>query len=120
VGDFVNIERCLTLHTLLSGHLVYGHVDGLAQVVSRQIQRDCEDWTLRLPRDLLRFIAVKGSIAIHGISLTVTQIVDDCVWVSVIPHTLQVTVLQYLQAEQWVNIEVDMLARYVARLIEVK
>lgn len=120
VGDRVNLERSLKLGDELGGHLVSGHVDGLGEVVS--VAADGEGWRVRVkaPAALAPLIAQKGSIAINGVSLTVNEVEGDTFGVLIIPHTWQVTTLSRLATGARVNLEVDMLARYVARLLEAK
>ena len=102
----------------LGGHLVSGHVDGLGEAISATPENGSTRWRFRVPRDLARFIATKGSVAVDGVSLTVNDVTDDSFGVNVIPHTASVTGFGTLQPGDRVNIEIDMLARYVARLAE--
>lgn len=115
-GSRVNLERSLRMGDELGGHLVAGHVDGVAEVVSAAPENASVRYRFRLPAGLLRFVAVKGSIAIDGISLTVNEVDGDVFGVNIIPHTAAVTTFGTLQPGSLVNIEIDMLARYVARL----
>ena len=114
----VNLERSLKLGDELGGHLVSGHVDGIAEVVSREDFDQSSRITLRAPEALARYIAVKGSVALDGISLTVNEVKGRDFSVHLIPHTLQVTNWNGLKAGDKVNLEVDQLARYVTRLAE--
>jgi riboflavin synthase len=116
----LNLERSLKLGDELGGHLVSGHVDGIADVVSREDFDQSSRITLRAPDALARYIAVKGSVALDGISLTVNEVNGSEFSVHLIPHTLQVTNWNGLKAGDKVNLEVDQLARYVARLAEYK
>jgi riboflavin synthase len=116
----LNLERSLKLGDELGGHLVSGHVDGIADVVSREDFDQSSRITLRAPEALARYIAVKGSVALDGISLTVNEVKGSEFSVHLIPHTLQVTNWNGLKAGDKVNLEVDQLARYVARLAEYK
>ncbi|HRF09749.1 MAG TPA: riboflavin synthase [Xanthobacteraceae bacterium] len=116
----VNLERSLKLGDELGGHLVSGHVDGIAEVVSREDFDQSSRITLRAPEALARYIAIKGSVALDGISLTVNEVKGRDFSVHLIPHTLQVTNWNGLKAGDKVNLEVDQLARYVARLAEFK
>ncbi|HEX2942361.1 MAG TPA: riboflavin synthase [Rhodopila sp.] len=116
VGTRVNLERSLRLGDELGGHLVSGHVDAVGTAVSATPENASTRWTFRVPRDLARFIAVKGSIAIDGVSLTVNEVQGDTFGVNVIPHTAAVTGFGTMQPGDAVNLEIDMLARYVARL----
>ncbi len=116
----VNLERSLKLGDELGGHLVSGHVDGIAEVVAREDFDQSSRIRLRAPDTLARYIAVKGSVALDGISLTVNEVQGSEFAVHLIPHTLQVTNWGGLKAGDKVNLEVDQLARYVARLAEVR
>ena len=116
----VNLERSLKVGDELGGHLVSGHVDGIAEVVSREDFDQSSRITLRAPDTLARYIAKKGSVALDGISLTVNEVKGSEFSVHLIPHTLQVTNWNGLKAGDRVNLEVDQLARYVARLAEYK
>lgn len=116
-GSKVNLEKAVTPATPLGGHLVTGHVDGVAELVSRNPAGGSERWRFRVPKGLDRYIATKGSIAIAGVSLTINH-VDGCeLEVNLIPHTLEVTNLGGLSRGDPVNIEVDLVARYVERLL---
>jgi riboflavin synthase len=117
-GTRVNLERSLKVGDELGGHIVSGHVDGLGEVISATPENGSVRWRFRVPRDLARFIAEKGSIAIDGVSLTVNDVTDDTFGVNIIPHTASVTGFGFLKPGDKVNIEIDMLARYVARLAE--
>ena len=117
-GGQVNLERALCVGDELGGHIVSGHVDGLAEVVSVTPEGDSHRVRLRAPDDLARFIASKGSVALDGVSLTVNAVDRDEFEINVIEHTWQVTTLGMLRAGQRLNMEIDMLARYVARLAE--
>ena len=117
-GTRVNLERPLKLGDELGGHIVSGHVDGLAEIASIEPEGDSRRFRFQVPRELARFIASKGSVALDGISLTVNEVEDLAFGVNVIPHTLAVTAWADAEPGQAVNVEVDMLARYVARLTE--
>jgi riboflavin synthase len=117
-GTRINLERALKIGDELGGHMVAGHADGLAGVVTREDLTDMARFTLRAPQALTRFIAAKGSVALDGVSLTVNEVADDTFSVLIIPHTLKVTTLGSLAAGDAVNLEVDLMARYVARLME--
>jgi riboflavin synthase len=119
-GTKINLERALKIGDELGGHMVSGHVDGLAQVLSRNDGHDYASFTLRAPSPLARFIAGKGSVALDGVSLTVNTVEDADFSVLIIPHTLKVTTLGVLRPGDSVNLEVDMLARYAARLAEAR
>lgn len=117
-GTRINLERPLKLGDELGGHIVSGHVDGLAEIVSIVPEGDSRRFRFRVPRDIARFIASKGSVALDGISLTVNEVEGLAFGVNVIPHTLAVTAWGDAEPGQAVNVEVDMLARYVGRLTE--
>ena len=116
VGARVNLEKALRLSDRLGGHLVSGHVDGLARVVSIEADARSQRWTFELPPELARYAAPKGSIAIDGVSLTVNEVDGARFGVNLIPHTIDVTTLGDRRAGDAVNIEVDMIMRYVERL----
>jgi riboflavin synthase len=118
VGTSVNLERSLRVGDELGGHLVSGHVDGVGTALSKTPENASTRWRFRVPADLARFIAAKGSVAVDGISLTVNDVADDTFGVNIIPHTAAVTRFGTLAPGDPVNIEIDMLARYVARLAE--
>jgi riboflavin synthase len=118
IGDPVNLERPLRLDDRLGGHLVQGHVDGVGELVDRTRQPDGSTrMRFRLPARLTRYLVEKGSITVDGISLTVAALHDDGFEVAVIPHTLDATNLGTLSAGSEVNLEVDVLAKYVERLL---
>ena len=117
-GARVNLERSLRVGDELGGHLVSGHVDGLGETLSQTPENGSSRWRFAVPRDLARFIAVKGSVCIDGVSLTVNEADGATFGVNVIPHTSEVTGFAALRPGDPVNIEIDMLARYVARLAE--
>jgi riboflavin synthase len=117
-GSRVNLERALRIGDELGGHLVSGHVDGLAELIARDDLTDMARLTFRAPGPLARFIAPKGSVALDGASLTVNEVDRDTFAVLIIPHTLQVTTLSALRVGDRVNLEVDQMARYAARLME--
>jgi len=120
IGTRVNLERSLRLGDELGGHLVSGHVDGVGEVLSAAPVHGSIRFVFRVPPDLARFIAVKGSVAVDGVSLTVNEVTDDTFGVNIIPHTAAVTSFGTLKPGDAVNLEIDMLARYVARLAEFK
>ena len=117
-GARLNIERALRLGDELGGHLVSGHVDGLAELVARDDLPDMARLWLRAPAELARFVAPKGSVALDGVSLTVNEVEGDAFSVLIIPHTLKVTTFGGLGAGARLNLEVDQMARYAARLLE--
>jgi riboflavin synthase len=112
----VNLEKALRLSDRLGGHLVSGHVDGVGQVVRFEPVGDCWLLMVRAPHALSRYIAVKGSIAIDGVSLTVNHVEQDTFSMNLIPHTLENTTLKNLGVGSRVNLEVDLIARYVERM----
>ncbi len=117
VGSRVNLERAVTPETRLGGHFVTGHVDGVGEVVSREPAGGSERWRFRVPAGLERYVAVKGSVAVAGVSLTVNAVEGRDFEVNLIPHTLEATSLGDRKAGDPVNIEVDLVARYVERLL---
>jgi riboflavin synthase len=116
-GTKINLERALKVGDELGGHIVAGHVDGLAILVQRKDLTEMAQLTLRAPAPLARFVASKGSVALDGVSLTVNEVDGDIFTVLIIPHTLKVTTLGTLAAGAEVNLEVDLMARYAARLL---
>jgi len=118
VGKRVNLERALKVGDELGGHIVSGHVDGVAEVVAMADEGDSPRVTLRAPADLARFIAPKGSVALNGTSLTVNAVEGAEFGINFIPHTKEATTWGGVAVGDRVNLEIDMLARYVARLAE--
>ena len=118
VGKRVNLERALKVGDELGGHIVSGHVDGVAEVVGMADEGDSTRVTLRAPADLARFIAPKGSVALNGTSLTVNEVEGCDFGINFIPHTKEVTTWGDVKLGDRVNLEIDTLARYVARLAE--
>lgn len=116
VGSGINLERSLKLGDELGGHLVSGHVDGLATIVSREDYSETTKFVFEAPHDLARFIATKGSVALDGVSLTVNGVDGDRFDCLLIPHTLKVTTWGERQPGDKINLEVDTIARYVARI----
>ncbi len=119
-GTRINLERALKIGDELGGHIVTGHVDGIAQLVSREDFDGMARLVFEAPHALAHFIAQKGSVALDGISLTVNEVEDDRFGVLIIPHTLKVTTLGERKSGDGVNIEVDLMARYAARLTEAR
>jgi riboflavin synthase len=117
-GSKINLEGSLRLGDEMGGHLVSGHVDGLAEVISAVPENGSTRWQFRLPVSLAKFVAPKGSIAVNGVSLTVNEVHENVFGVNIIPHTAENTNFSTLAVGDRVNIEIDMLARYVARLKE--
>ena len=116
-GSPVNLEKALTLNTALGGHLVSGHVDGLATLVDMQQDARSTRYTFELPPDLQHYIAIKGSVTIDGTSLTVNNVKQNRFDVNIVPHTQQKTIFGYYKKGTRVNIEVDIIARYLERLV---
>tara|TARA_R110000868_G_scaffold392875_1_gene663697 strand:- start:11695 stop:12288 length:594 start_codon:yes stop_codon:yes gene_type:complete len=119
-GSCVNIETAMLPTTQFGGHMVSGHVDGLAEIIAIEEQGDYTQFVLNVPADIKHYIAKKGSVALDGVSLTVNSVDDAQFSVMIIPHTLQQTIFQHYQVGTHVNIEVDMLARYTERLLETR
>lgn len=120
LGTRLNLERALKIGDELGGHIVAGHADGIATIVSRENLPDMARFELSTTRELARFIATKGSITLDGVSLTINTVADVTFSVLIIPHTLDVTTIGSWKAGDEVNIEVDLMARYAARLTEMK
>ncbi len=119
-GDVVNLERAATATTRLGGHLVQGHVDGVGRLTKREPAGAFDEVTIALPEDLLAYVVEKGSIAVDGISLTVARLDESQITIGLIPETLQRTTLGRRAAGDAVNIEVDVIAKYVERLLEAR
>jgi riboflavin synthase len=117
VGHRPNLERALRVGDRLGGHFVTGHVDGVAELVAIQEAPGARDYHFRPPRALARYIAEKGSVALNGVSLTVARLSGEVFFVTLIPHTLKVTNLGNLRVGDGVNLEVDLIARYLERLM---
>ena len=117
-GRAINLERALKVGDELGGHIVSGHVDGVAEVLECRPEGDSLRFLFAAPADLAGFIAPKGSVAIDGVSLTVNEVEDRRFGINIIPHTAAVTGFGELQPGDRVNLEIDMLARYVGRLME--
>jgi len=120
VGTKINLEQSLKMGDELGGHLVFGHVDGLAEVISITPVNDSHEVIMALPENLKHLAAAKGSIALDGTSLTVNAVNDNQIYLNIIPHTWNVTSFGQLKVGQKIHVEADMLARYVARILEVK
>ncbi|MEY3561493.1 MAG: hypothetical protein RL068_645 [Actinomycetota bacterium] len=118
VGDVINLERAMNHDTRFGGHIVQGHVDGVGEILSRT-KSDNWDWvTIKIPQELMKYVVLKGSITIDGISLTVNEVGDEHIAVSLIPETLAVTTLGYKNAGDKVNVEADVLAKHIERLMQ--
>ncbi|WP_299784312.1 riboflavin synthase [uncultured Marivita sp.] len=120
VGQKINLERALKVGDELGGHIVSGHVDGLAEIVDMRPEGDSVRYTFDAPKALARFIAPKGSVALDGTSLTVNEVEGTRFGVNIIPHTQEVTTWGASRVGDKVNLEIDTLARYVARLAEMQ
>jgi riboflavin synthase len=119
-GTRLNLERALKIGDELGGHIVAGHADGIAELIAREDLTDMARLTLRAPKPLMRYVAPKGSVALDGVSLTINGVADDTFSVLIIPHTLSVTTLGAAKPGDAMNIEVDLMARYAARLMETR
>ena len=117
-GDCVNLEKALRVSDRLGGHLVSGHVDGIGQVTRRESRGDYVRFKIETPEELSRYIAPKGSICVDGVSLTINDVGEHWFDVFIIPHTLDATTLGSRKQGGLVNIEVDLLARYIERLLD--
>ena len=118
VGDTVNLERAMNASTRFGGHMVLGHVDGLGEIMSRTFSEHWEWVRVSIPKPIMRYIVLKGSITVDGVSLTVNEIGDDFIGLSLIPETMRLTTLGSKQVEDKVNIEVDIMAKHIERLME--
>jgi riboflavin synthase len=116
-GDCVNLEKSLRLADRLGGHLVSGHVDGVGRVLAVEPEARSQRWTFEVPAALSRYVAAKGSVCVDGVSLTVNDVDSNRFGVNLIPHTIEATAFQHRRAGDVVNIEVDMIARYLERLM---
>lgn len=119
-GTRLNLERALKIGDELGGHIVSGHVDGLATLLKREDLREMARFVLRAPADLSRFVAAKGSVALDGVSLTVNTVDGDAFSVLIIPHTLAQTTLGAWREDDAIHLEVDTMARYAARLADTR
>jgi riboflavin synthase len=116
-GQAINLERALCLGDELGGHLVSGHVDGVAEVRSIRVEGDSQRFVFSLPSDLAHYIAVKGSVTLDGVSLTVNEVEDASFGVNIIAHTAAVTTFGNLRPGDRVNLEIDLVSRYLERLL---
>lgn len=117
-GTKMNLERAMCLGDELGGHIVSGHVDGVGELISRTADGDSQRYTFKAPQDLAKFIAPKGSVTLDGVSLTVNEVSGAEFGINLIPHTQDATTLGAVEVGAKVNLEIDMLARYVARLLD--
>lgn len=120
VGDPVNLERAMTAATRFGGHVVQGHVDGVGQIISRTPSENWEWLRVSMPSELMKYIVLKGSITIDGVSLTVNEVGDDFVGLSLIPETLALTTLGSKKVGAKVNVEADVMAKHIERLLEAR
>jgi riboflavin synthase len=118
VGSPVNLERAMTAATRFGGHVVLGHVDGVGTVISREPSEHWEWVRVSVPRELMKYVVLKGSITIDGISLTVNEVGDDFIGLSLIPETLRLTTLGSKQPGDKVNVEVDVMAKHIEKLLQ--
>ncbi len=117
VGDRLNLELALTPSSRLGGHIVSGHVDGVGEILKRESEARSERFIVRVPKNLAKYIAHKGSITVDGTSLTINAVNGDEFDINIVPHTLEVTIIGSYQPGTRVNLEVDVLARYLERLM---
>ncbi len=120
VGDPINLERAMTMQTRFGGHHVQGHVDGVGFFLSREKSENWDWVRIQIPKELMKYVVLKGSITLDGISLTVNEVGDDFVGLSLIPETLRLTTLGYKAPGDKVNVEVDVMAKHIERLIEMR
>ena len=118
VGEAVNLERAMNASTRFGGHMVLGHVDGVGEIAAREISEHWEWVRVRVPAELMKYIVLKGSITVDGVSLTVNEIGKDFIGLSLIPETMRLTTLGSKQVEDKVNLEVDVMAKHIERLLE--
>lgn len=117
-GSEVNLEKALTLQTRLGGHLVSGHVDGLGEIIEQYDEGRSTRYWLKAPDDLAKYISAKGSICIDGTSLTVNEVDGSKFKINIVPHTVQETIIKHYHVGTHVNLEVDVIARYLERLLQ--
>ncbi len=120
VGEMVNLEKAMLPVTRFGGHIVSGHVDGVGTVSRQQAVGMATEYWIKIPAELARYIAEKGSVTIDGISLTVNAVTDEEFMITIVPHTAQETTIKTFTPGRQVNLEVDIIARYVERLLNVK
>ncbi len=116
-GDWVNVERALRLIDRLGGHIVTGHIDGIGRIVDKREEMDFQRLLINIPEEILKYVVRKGSIAIDGVSLTVNEFVGDNVEITLVPYTLEKTVLKDKGVGSRVNVEADILGKYVEKLL---
>ena len=120
VGDPINLERAMTMQTRFGGHHVQGHVDGVGEFLSREASENWDWVRISVPKDLLMYVVLKGSITLDGSSLTVNELGEDFVGLSLIPETLKLTTLGYKKPGDKINVEVDVMAKHIERLLEMR
>jgi riboflavin synthase len=120
VGDPVNLERAMTAATRFGGHVVQGHVDGVGEIISRTPSENWELVQVRIPKQLMKYVVLKGSITIDGVSLTVNEVGEDFIGLSLIPETLKLTTLGSKHPGDKVNVEADVMAKHIERLLEAR
>lgn len=118
IGSEVNLEKALTLQTRLGGHLVSGHVDGLGEIIEQYDEGRSTRYWLKAPDELAKYISAKGSICIDGTSLTVNEVDGAKFKINIVPHTIQETIIKHYHVGTYVNLEVDVIARYLERLLQ--
>ena len=118
VGEMVNLESSLRINSKISGHFVFGHIDGIAKLTKNEIKSRSEEWTVKPPKKLMKYISEKGSVSINGVSLTVNSVQESSFKINLIPYTLEHTTLKNFDIGNKMNIEVDMLARYVETILK--
>jgi len=118
VEEMVNLESSLRVNSKISGHFVFGHIDGIAKLTKNDIKSRSEEWTVQPPKKLMKYISEKGSISINGVSLTVNSVQESSFKINLIPYTLKHTTLKNFNIGNKMNIEVDMLARYVETILK--
>lgn len=118
INDTVNLEESVTMAQRLHGHWVTGHVDGLVKIIAQKNVGDSCVWACEAPKSLQYYIAVKGSVTLEGVSLTVNTVEDEIFTINLIPHTLQHTTFKHKKIDDHLNVEVDIMARYIERLLE--
>ena len=118
INDKVNLESSLRVNSKVSGHFVFGHIDGIAKLIKNEQKNRSEEWTIKPPKKLMKYISEKGSISINGVSLTVNSVQESSFKINLIPYTLQNTAFKNSSALGDLNIEVDMLARYVETILK--
>ncbi|MRX28680.1 riboflavin synthase [Kangiella sp. HZ709] len=117
VGQVINFEKAMLPTTRFGGHMVSGHVDAIGEVINVEPAARSIQYQIKAPESVLRFIAIKGSITVDGISLTVNNLKDDCFYLNLVPHTLQETVADSYEVGTKINLEIDLVARYLERLM---